>query len=202
MGQLGFMPWLRNRMTGANARGTLEEGVAFFTRAGYSVAQAAGIAANLMKESGLDPGAFNPAGGGQGARGIAQWRGDRIRAIEAQFGKPINAMSFQEQLEAVRWELATRERGADARLRAETTPGGAARSVMEHFERPEVELRPRLGAERAALAERVAAGVTVNQTTNINVAPGPTAEETARRVGDAQGRVNADLARNAQGAVR
>jgi len=46
---------------------------------GFNPAQASGIVGNLMAESGigLDPAAFNSAGGGQGAFGIAQWRADR-----------------------------------------------------------------------------------------------------------------------------
>lgn len=46
---------------------------------GYTPNQAAGIVGNLMAESGrgLEPNAFNPAGGNLGAWGIAQWRADR-----------------------------------------------------------------------------------------------------------------------------
>ena len=45
---------------------------------------AAGFVGNLMAESGpnLDPLAHNPAGGGNGANGIAQWRADRFRNLQ------------------------------------------------------------------------------------------------------------------------
>tara|TARA_B110000503_G_scaffold104241_1_gene155521 strand:- start:123 stop:3371 length:3249 start_codon:yes stop_codon:yes gene_type:complete len=51
----------------------------YFAGLGYSPQQASGIVGNLMAESGrsLDPAAFNSAGGGKGAFGIAQWRADR-----------------------------------------------------------------------------------------------------------------------------
>ena len=46
---------------------------------GYTPEQAAGIVGNLQAESGqgIDPYAYNPEGGGNGANGIAQWRGSR-----------------------------------------------------------------------------------------------------------------------------
>ena len=52
----------------------------YLTNQGYTPQQASGIVGNLMAESGssLDPTAFNPAGGGNGAVGIAQWRADRL----------------------------------------------------------------------------------------------------------------------------
>lgn len=45
-------------------------------------------------------------------------------------------------------------------------------------------------------------GVTIHQKTDIHVAPGPTAAATANEVGRAQGRVNGDIVRNMQGALR
>lgn len=45
---------------------------------------AAGFTGNFQVESGykIDPNAFNPAGGGQGANGIAQWRGARLENLQ------------------------------------------------------------------------------------------------------------------------
>lgn len=54
----------------------------------------------------------------------------------------------------------------------------------------------------SAAQARVGDGVTLNQTTNVQVAPGPTAAATAAEVGRAQGRVNGDIVRNMQGAIR
>ena len=55
----------------------------YFTSQGYTPEQASGIVGNLMAESGsrLDPTAFNTAGGGNGAFGIAQWRGPRLENV-------------------------------------------------------------------------------------------------------------------------
>tara|TARA_R110000744_G_scaffold1031_3_gene3760 strand:- start:1775 stop:5056 length:3282 start_codon:yes stop_codon:yes gene_type:complete len=55
----------------------------YFTSQGYTPEQASGIVGNLMAESGsrLDPTAFNTAGGGNGAFGIAQWRGPRLANV-------------------------------------------------------------------------------------------------------------------------
>ena len=60
---------------------------------GFSPVQAAGVVGNLMAESttALDPAAFNPAGGGDGAFGIAQWRADRQRNLLNWDGEAIAA---------------------------------------------------------------------------------------------------------------
>ena len=50
---------------------------------GLNPPQASGIVGNLMAESfgSIDPAAYNPSGGGQGALGIAQWRGPRLESL-------------------------------------------------------------------------------------------------------------------------
>jgi len=50
---------------------------------GLNAPQASGIVGNLMAESfgSIDPAAYNPKGGGQGALGIAQWRGPRLESL-------------------------------------------------------------------------------------------------------------------------
>lgn len=55
----------------------------YFTGQGFTPEQAAGIVGNLMTESyaHLDPNAYNPAGGGMGAYGIAQFRGPRLKGL-------------------------------------------------------------------------------------------------------------------------
>lgn len=89
-----------------DARARFNDAVNYLTqKKGWSRVAAIGIAGNLFGESGLKPGSFNKAGGGQGAQGIAQWRGPRIKDIEAKFGKKIGDMSLYEQLDAVDFEL-------------------------------------------------------------------------------------------------
>ena len=59
------------------------EAARFFGGKGFDNAQTAGIIGNLMTESykTLMPNAFNEKGGGQGAYGIAQWRGSRLKDL-------------------------------------------------------------------------------------------------------------------------
>ena len=59
------------------------EAARFFGGKGFDNAQTAGIIGNLMTESykTLMPDAFNEKGGGQGAYGIAQWRGSRLKDL-------------------------------------------------------------------------------------------------------------------------
>lgn len=80
----------------------LEQAYQFFLGQGASPSAAAGISAGLYAESGLSPSAFNPAGGGQGAYGIGQWRGARQTALFSEFG---SAPTLLQQLEFVWQEL-------------------------------------------------------------------------------------------------
>lgn len=72
---------------GTDAFGNLPKNVQtaynYFTGQGFKPEQAAGIVGNLMTESyaHLDPNAYNPAGGGKGAYGIAQFRGSRLQGL-------------------------------------------------------------------------------------------------------------------------
>lgn len=68
---------------------------------------AAGFVGNFMVESypQINPQAFNNDGEGEGARGIAQWRGPRIRKFRELYKKDILEATLQEQLDYVWWEL-------------------------------------------------------------------------------------------------
>ena len=59
----------------------------------FTLAQACGIVGAMQIESGftLEPGAWNTAGAGLGARGLVQWRnyGKRLTLVEQFLGKPI-----------------------------------------------------------------------------------------------------------------
>lgn len=63
----------------------------FFKLKGYSKASIAGILGNLQSESALNLNAFNSAGGGCGAYGLAQWRGDRQTNLY-NYAKSINKL--------------------------------------------------------------------------------------------------------------
>lgn len=115
----------------------------FFRAAGWSEAQTAGILGNIGTESGFKPEAFNPAGGGQGAQGIAQWRGSRITDFQRLFGHDPRHGTYEEQLAFVQWELTHSERAAAERLRAARSAGQAGAAVNESYERSGTNSRAR-----------------------------------------------------------
>lgn len=100
---------------------------------GVSAAEAAGITSNAMRESGGDPAAFNPAGGGQGANGIFQWRGDRARLPD---GRNVRDGTLEEQLDHFMRERGGREAGAVARAgQGAQDAGDWGAGYSQHFER-------------------------------------------------------------------
>ena len=87
---------------------------------GMTKEQAAGLAGNLIRESGLVTTAINPSP--DAATGLAQWLGPRKRAFEHTLnekdkragwkeytgpgsGKPLANASFEDQLQYIKWEL-------------------------------------------------------------------------------------------------
>jgi hypothetical protein len=131
---------------------------------GWSEAQAAGIVGNLAIESTLRPTAFNPAGGGQGALGLAQWRGARLQALKdfaAQQGK--GWQDPQLQMQFIDRELRTTESVAGGLLRAATTPEEAARIFSQAFER----------GEGRDVGQRIAAARSVYEGKSVDGSGGP-----------------------------
>lgn len=112
--------------------------VGFFKNKGYTVEQAQGIAAGIMSESGGDPNAFNPAGGGNGAFGLGQWRGDRLAGLRARYGPNPTK---QQQLEYLDYELRGGDRGG-ASVLAQKTPEGVLSTYLADFMRPGIEALP------------------------------------------------------------
>jgi hypothetical protein len=119
---------------------------------GFSVAQAAGIVANAQGESSYNPAAVNNAGGGQGAHGLFQWRGDRLKAFQARYGKLPSQATIDEQLDFLTSgaELRQLRRG----LAGGSTAGDYAAGINDRFE---VNGRAGEAAKRAALATQLAA---------------------------------------------
>lgn len=68
----------------------------------FGTERARGIWAGIGAESGWDPNATNRAGGGQGAYGLGQWRGARLKALRARFGDRPTAA---QQIQFLIWEL-------------------------------------------------------------------------------------------------
>ncbi len=199
-----------------SSTGTARQAMQFFISRGYSLAQAAGIVANLNAESNLYPGTVGDNGE---AYGVAQWHPDRQKLIEAHFGKSLQDMSFEEQLGAVDWEMTEgQEQMAGGAIRASQDAGQAAMNMSLLDLRPAGKSQEAM--RRAQLAQELyarslgwdlapgpggaggGASVVINQKTDINVAGTSDPMTTANRVSTAQRGVNQDLVRNLQGVTR
>ncbi len=151
-----------------------QKAINFFKSKGWTDAQAAGIVGNLQAESGVDLNtrAFNSAGGGQGAAGIAQWRGPRQTAFQQRYGVPVTQGSFDQQLDYVNWELTegpAQLRAAGNALRSTTTASAAATVVYEQYEIGGAENRGSI-PNRVQFAQTLSGGV---PTGVIGGAPAP-----------------------------
>lgn len=116
--------------------------------------QAAGIVGNLMLESGtsINPWAYNSAGGGYGARGIAQWRGERwLNMVDLANKSNINTVPtpsdyrnkgwpayypLEFQLAFIIWEFENYSMGKRtyAKLKTATTADEAAEVFYTYYE--------------------------------------------------------------------
>lgn len=183
--------------------------LAFFQKVGWTANQAAGIVANLVHESGLNP---NAVGDGGKARGIAQWHPDRQAEFAKWSGHDIKNSTLDEQLAFVNHEL-TRgaEKFAGKMLAGAQSASDAAMRVSKYYERPanqagEMVKRGRTAATlmdgaRVAPSGGNRGNVVINQKTDIKV-EGSDAESTGRVVLRGQSRVNGDIVRNFTGAVQ
>lgn len=189
-----------------------EDVMDFFIRKGYASEDAAAIAANLSAESGFKhtvKGDKNKKGVYE-AYGLAQWHKDRRDDFEKVFGKKMQDATAEEQLEFVDWELKHTEYNAYDKLRSTIGAGPKGAALAKYYERPkeESEYGKRAGIAakyhrliESRLGDRSSNGVTINQTTNINV-QGSDAQETAKHVESKQNRVNANLVRNTKGVLQ
>ena len=136
-------------LAGAVAR-RAAQAVAFFRARGWSPAQAAGIAANLVRESGLDAAARNAR---SGAYGVAQWMGARVHDFQTITGHALRGSALVDQLAFVDHELRASHAGVGRALMTARTAGAAAALVNDRFEING--LRGEAG-RRGALAEQLA----------------------------------------------
>ena len=127
-----------------------QQAVAFFVQQGWTLAQAAGIVANLEAESGLRPDAV---GDGGLAYGIAQWHPDRQANFARVLGKSIQGSSFEDQLAFVHAELHSTEKKAGERLAACKTAGESGACISVNYERPADQSGE--ASKRATIAERI-----------------------------------------------
>ncbi len=120
--------------------------VQFFTRQGWTLPQARGMAAGIYAESRLDPRAANPE---SSARGLGQWLTPRQKDFERVIGKPVMESTFDEQLRFLQWELENTERTrAGDKIRETKTAPDALRSYIVDF------MRPKKGYETTSDLER------------------------------------------------
>lgn len=95
-----------------------------------ALVQSAGIVGNLMQESSLNHSIVNKS---SGAYGLAQWLGNRKKALFKKYG---NNPTFDQQLEFIWEELNTTERNAFLHLLTTKSYEDSTRSIMDKFERP------------------------------------------------------------------
>ena len=117
--------------TAANGNG--QDIVAFFKSRGYTDAQARGITAGIMAESGGSHTARNPT---SGAYGLGQHlSSDRLANFKRRYGIDIRQSTRQQQLDFIDWELRGGDRGG-ASVRRQSTASGALNSYIRDFMRP------------------------------------------------------------------
>lgn len=166
--------------------------MAFFRKMGWSQAQAAGIVANLMSESGLEPGAVGDNGQ---AFGIGQWHADRQANFRRWAGKDIRQSTLQEQLAFVQYELTQgAEYKAGALLLAARNAQDAGAVVSRFYERP--------GAIEAEAAKRGALAMQIANSTTIHVNASSDPLATAQAVASLQVQTSQDMTRNLRGAMQ
>ena len=108
----------------------------YFINQGFTPEQAAGIVGNLQAESGANlDNLYNPAGGGTGARGIAQWRGSRTQEFVNRYGTYPDTASLDDQLDFIMYEFNTTEGRALNGVKSATTAADAASAFDSLFER-------------------------------------------------------------------
>jgi hypothetical protein len=173
-----------------------QEAMNYFQSQGWTHAQAAGIVANLQRESGLYPGAqgdFNSSTHSYEAYGLGQWHANRQAQFLKVFHESIQKAGFFKQLAFAQWELTHSQALAGRLLHGAKNAAQAGRVVSLYYERP-------AGGLREA-NWRSASAVTISQETQIHVHGSRDASRTGHEVAGQQRRVNADLVRNFAGRV-
>jgi hypothetical protein len=197
-GAIGNITTGDGRATNGSAARALE----FFQSKGWSLAQAAGIVANLDIETG---GTFNPAAIGDGGRayGIAQWHPDRQAHFQSWAGRSIRGSTFEQQLEFVQFELTEgREKRAGNRIRQTTTPQDAAAITDQFYERSDGTARARRIRRAITLAGNAGQDATQTNQASTNTGGGGAAEspQTATQAPSTGGGNGAALSQASTGA--
>lgn len=114
-----------------------------FARLGFGQAGTLGILGALGSESSFDPDSFNADGGGEGARGLANWRGKRLIEFRNRYGHDMldqsipRAQRTQEQIEFAGYELTNGGyKSVGDRLRSATNYRDASKLAIDEYEIP------------------------------------------------------------------
>lgn len=131
----------------------IADAMRYFIGEGWSIAQAAGIVANLQAESLVVP-TQAQHGGGPGY-GLAQWERPRQADFRRWAGHDIHESTFTEQLAFVQHELKGTQLHAGMALSKATTANEAGQIVCRLYERPAD--TERQAVYRGGLADKIAA---------------------------------------------
>lgn len=157
---------LKRGGSSANAQAMMQQ---LITQHGLTAQEAAAVVANLDAESGLRPNAVNPAGGGTGARGLAQWRGDRTRAFQKRYGMTPDKASVDQQLEFMMTDPYEKQLLMKS-LRAGGTAAEKGRAVSQYYEaHGNVQKDMDRGRSAQRLADAFPGRAGGAPTTNVNI---------------------------------
>lgn len=117
---------------GGVAAGNYQSIRSWFLRNGLPEHQASAMAGHIMAESGGRLNNNNHTGGGNGARGIYQWRGQRQRNFQRIIGRPIDGSSMDDQLRFIMWELRGGDPGGPSVLRSRTTEEALSNAIYRY----------------------------------------------------------------------
>lgn len=146
-------------------QGSRQQAIEFYRSKGHSPVASAALADVIGFETGnYNASSFNPAGGGMGARGAFNWRGDRILDYVDQNKRMPDAGSFVENLEFSEWELKHKYRDVDAGLKDIETEKEGVEFLNKHYTKPAA---PYGGAVPGANARPHPATPTAPDQTNI-----------------------------------
>jgi hypothetical protein len=135
---------------------TADEIITYLMAKGWTREQAAGIAANIIAESGGRPRIVNESG----HAGLAQWDQGRQKAFKEKFGHAMTDATvsdeqlFREELDFIDIELHGSEGAAGKKVSMETTAEGAAVAFGQGFERYASGASPE-DAKRAGMASTI-----------------------------------------------
>ena len=116
----------------ANQQERADEAMNYLMAKGYTKEQSAAIVGNFMQESGMNPNAYNA---GEGAYGLAQWRGSRRTGLESFAASRGQSYSdFYTQLDYFDYESRNTEARAGNQIRSATTLNEAL-AGMRSYER-------------------------------------------------------------------